>query len=441
MASPQGKRDSAFYVLSGGLIIFACLDALAFSYAAKSVPSLFLSLFANVLGVPVYFFCYWFFEKRHSPGQDPAGGTYTPQEAVVNNQSSVNNSALMTDSLDKVLLSEEGFTNSIDAQHHQNRSTSDDGSRCGGSICCLPHALRDNFAVLVFFGLLSALSNAMVIIGASHTAGGMQALLYQLVIPFNLVLSATILKYRASWFEYAGAFVVLCGIVVVYLPQILPGKNAEPIDGTTVLFNLIYAAGIVPSSLSSILTERAIKTWDGVTVLGFVAWLQLVSLPLTLVTIPLYTLSLLGDYRVAWSEIGGSYRDGWRCLAYGGDDVEVELACKWGLLSSVLAVCSNAGISVVALHMIQRYSASSMVLVAALSLPVTEMVFNIPGLADEPNWTWELFVGLALIVGGNTIYRRSKGARKGHRQPANDVDDSGQAKAHNQGQISEGEDF
>ena len=76
-----------------------------------------------------------------------------------------------------------------------------------------------------------------------------------------------------------------------------------------------------------------------------------------------------------------------------------------GLPSAVLAVCSNAGITVMSLYMIKRYSASSMVLVAALSLPITEMIFNIPGLADEPNWTWELFLGLFLIVGGNAIYR------------------------------------
>ena len=94
--------------------------------------------------------------------------------------------------------------------------------------------------------------------------------------------------------------------------------------------------------------------------------------------------------------------------------MEVEYSCKWGLPSSCLAVCSNAGISVVALFLIQRYSASSMVIVAALSLPVTELVFNIPGLSDKPNWTWELFVGLALIVGGNAIHRSSRHSRAHH---------------------------
>jgi hypothetical protein len=104
-------------------------------------------------------------------------------------------------------------------------------------------------------------------------------------------------------------------------------------------------------------------------------------------------------------------KKGFRCVFGGADHVEVEFSCKWGLPSSCLAVCSNAGISVVALFIIQRYSASSMVIVAALSLPVTELVFNIPGLSEKPNWTWELFVGLALIVGGNAIHRSSRQSR------------------------------
>ena len=66
-STPPAERDMLFYISSGALIGFACLDAVAFNFAAKSVPSLFLSVLASVLGVPVYVFCYWCFEVRHDP--------------------------------------------------------------------------------------------------------------------------------------------------------------------------------------------------------------------------------------------------------------------------------------------------------------------------------------------------------------------------------------
>ena len=341
----SGERDSMFFVLAGSLVAFACLDAVAFSYAAKSVPSMFLSLFLTVLGVPVFFFCYWFFEVRHN---DPScrGGRQDSNNSrrLLSAAKSRMAGEEESNQLGQALLFDSGSDCSVDHHQDQHSSNSNSSSRgdggggaAGSELCSTicsalapPEALRRNFVPLVVFGLLSTVSSAMVIIGGSRTAGGMQALLYQLIIPFNVLLSAVILKHRASASEYGGAAVVLCGIIVVYLPQILPGKNAQPVDSSTLLFNMIYAAGIVPSSLTSILSERALKTWEGVTVLGFAAWLQLVSLPMTLLTVPLYTLPFLGDNRVPWAEIGDSYDDGFRCLVHGGDDVQVVEPCKWG---------------------------------------------------------------------------------------------------------------
>ena len=355
-SSPPAERDTLFYILSGALICFACLDAVAFNFAAKSVPSLFLSLLASVLGVPVYIFCYWCCEVRHDPssmwalwprkssGGDRSSGRGTT-EAFESDAAKVALFARRpsaTGSLGESLLFEEGAdisTEPFQPQAHdlgssnqtfasirssnQTKSRGSSGGSGNGDVglcnklrgvlaaLAPPPALvrGNNFTLLVMFALLSTLSSAMAIIGASHTAGGMQALLYQLIIPFNVILSGLILKHRAHPLEYVGAFVVVGGIIVVYLPQVLPGSNATPITGTTVLFNVIYAAGIVPSSLNSILSERALKTWEGVTILGFSAWLQVVSLPLTLLTVPLYTLPVLGEYAIGWDELGDAYGD------------------------------------------------------------------------------------------------------------------------------------
>ena len=399
MADRDETFDIALFTLTAGLIFFCVLDAIAFSYAAQSVPSLFLNLFATTLGVPVYFFCYWFFEVRHDQASFWACsfGRNSLDKGVAKT------STISSMSLEEGLLHDE---NSLGNEAAQKKVA-----------CGPPRAIARNCGAVVFLAALSTLSSAMLIVGASHTAPGLQALLYQLSIPMNVGASAFILGYRASLVEYVGAVVVFGGIVVVYLPQLLPkdGGDANP---RYPLFNIIYALAIVPSSVSSVLSERALKTWDGVSVLGFSAILQLVSLPLTLLTVPLYTLPILGDYAVPFHDIGDSYAEGARCVFEGGDRVSVELACKWGLPASLLAVCSNAGISVIALYIVRRYSASSLVVVAALSLPITELVFNIPGLAPSPNWSWELFVGLTLIACGNVIYKRGKRPRQMLHAPA-----------------------
>lgn len=96
-----------------------------------------------------------------------------------------------------------------------------------------------------------------MIIGGSHTAGALQTLLYQLIIPFNIANSFFLLpksEFSLSCSSLLGALLVLCGVFVIFIPQLR--DSGEEFENNELLFNLIYAISMLPASLTSVLSEK-----------------------------------------------------------------------------------------------------------------------------------------------------------------------------------------
>ena len=262
---------------------------------------------------------------------------------------------------------------------------------------------RHRFIVMLAF--LSFVNNALLITGGSRTAGAVQSLLFQLTIPFVMILSKLLLGTREPWRKVLGGAVVVGGVVVVLSPQFSGSATAKADGGTGISNNELganaqYALGVLLGACSSVLSTRPLKTWR-LPIWTLALLTQLYQLPLALVATPfVYALPGLGHARVPLHEAGAVYRAGLRCVAGLGQ------GCRGAGLCTLGAVATSTGTAVFAYALIREYSATTVAVVSALSLPATALVFTLPQLGGGTNKPdWQLFVGIALVLAGNVLYK------------------------------------
>ena len=120
-------------------------------------------------------------------------------------------------------------------------------------------------AAIFFLALLSSCSGVLLIMGGRHTAGALHSLLYQLLIPFNLIFSVVLLKRLPRRAELGGAAVVIAGVLIVLTPSLLSGHGYQDNELSA---NFLYALGVLPVSLYAVLCEWALKAWRCAHVFG-----------------------------------------------------------------------------------------------------------------------------------------------------------------------------
>lgn len=69
-------------------------------------------------------------------------------------------------------------------------------------------------ATIFLLALLSAGSGVLLVQGGRHTAAALHSLLYQLLIPFNLLFTAALLRRLPARVEFCGALTVCAGVVL-----------------------------------------------------------------------------------------------------------------------------------------------------------------------------------------------------------------------------------
>ena len=349
--------DAGFAVVASLLLSSIVANQVCFYETSRWLPSMFLSIASNVLVAGVLGVFYW--------------------------RSSIGAHSSFASKLKLPLVSDD----EVDEQPTSRR-------------------LHLRIAGLSFLGVLNA---GAMIIAAKGTEGALQSMLYQLTIPLNMLFSILLLRTAYRYLQYAGALLVLGGIIVVLAPQFFGTSSEAKNDASMVL---LYAASIIPTSLASVLAESALRknnaSWGGITLWKLSFYTQLYQIPMTALTLPLYSISALGKDRVPMDEIGDVLRKGARCLF-----ALSTSSCTWKVpVTTFFLIASNVAMTVLAMMMYKKHSAAAVAIVSALSLPATTMVFNAKAFGDtpdwKPDWSWTLFLGLVLVLAGNLLFKLNK---------------------------------
>ena len=200
---------------------------------------------------------------------------------------------------------------------------------------------------------------------------------------------------------------VVGGVVLVLSPKFSgtdDGNAAGTKNSNSLGANAQYLLGVLLGAVSSVLSTMPLKTWtpatDRLDIWTFAVLTTAYQLPLTIISTPfVYTLPGLGRSRVPLDRAGAVYRDGLRCIAGTGK------GCQYAWLYTLGTVATSTGMTVFSYTLIREYSATMVAVVSAVSLPATVLVFNLPCFTNEPNWHWSLFVGTALVLAGNALYK------------------------------------
>lgn len=280
------------------------------------------------------------------------------------------------------------------------------------------------FAVM---GMFDGLAGVFMILGGSHTSGTMQVLLSQGVIPCTVIFSIILLSKKFHLLQYAGAALIFFGIILAKLKS-----SGDALTGDVPLFNLFFFMAGVPTALSSCFKEVAFRGFEGdldVNVLQF--WVAVFQTFVTLMTMPIYTLSILGAQQVPLREMSSQMLIGARCLFLRENSVVSDCGtggqracdtCEDAMVPVLIYFCFNIAFNIFTMLVIKHGSATLSFLVSTLRMPLAAIAFSSRVLMgkDAVQPTRSDLISLIVIIAGLSTYR--KGGQTMKRQLEQEID-------------------
>lgn len=266
-----------------------------------------------------------------------------------------------------------------------------------------------------------------MILGGSHTSGTMQVLLSQGVIPCTLIFSIILLSKKFHLLQYAGAALIFFGIILAKLKS----SGGDAPAGDMPLFNLFFFMACVPTALSSCFKEVAFRGFEGdldVNVLQF--WVAVFQTIVTLMTMPIYTLSILGAQQVPLKEMSSQMLIGARCLFLRENFVVSDCGtgqracdtCEDAWVPVFIYFFFNINFNIFTMLVIKHGSATLSFLVSTMRMPLASIAFSSRALMgkDAVQPTRSDLISLIVIIAGLSTYR--KGGQTLKRQLEQEID-------------------
>eukprot|EP00741_Cyanophora_paradoxa_P010705 tig00020538_g10347.t1 len=250
-------------------------------------------------------------------------------------------------------------------------------------------------------GLFDALSSFLGVIGGVYTAGQLQTLLDQGVIPWTMIASLVFLSARYNRLQFMGAFLICCGVGLATVPAFKGGHLGA---NNRVSSIIVYATSSVPNALSNVYKEFAFKD-QNMDIYYLTFWVSTWQFFLGFLFAPLQSSPyLMGQDAMPMSEIATNLQEGFLCFlgqaSHQGDD------CS-GRASIVLAfLVVNFAYNALLLVVTKYGSAVLLVMTGALVIPVTNVVFTVKAVmgADAESFSeWDL-AGLNVVLVGFVVY-------------------------------------
>ena len=284
---------------------------------------------------------------------------------------------------------------------------------------------------IVIMAMLDSVSSVCSTIGGANTAGAVQNLINQTLIPMTLVMSAGCLGSTYSPRQICGAAIILAG--ACWAVSSAGGKGDA---STTWAGALVFTVGILPSAYSNVYKEgvfnlsvraRAADVFYLTTVIsGLQVFLGFLMVPL--LPLPAFGGTPLGDVLpqlgrgfACFAPTGVWARDSSpiREALFGDDDKYDAYAdrlfaprppshdlCDEGFVAMMAYVLVNFGYNILQLLICQHSSAATLVMATALALPATSLMFSSKRLVgrDAMPYGRSDLVGLLVVVVGFVVY-------------------------------------
>jgi hypothetical protein len=261
------------------------------------------------------------------------------------------------------------------------------------------HFPKRHFLVM---GVLDSLGTFFTCLGAPYTPGSVTPLLNQLLIPFTMSVSRTLLGVRYRWRETSGAVLIVIGACLSVVPSIVTAQSSE-VRWYAVVF---YALSNCPMAMSacykeSKFEERQLDVWY------LTQWVSIFQFLVSFTYMPLQMLPGFGSADgMPAAEIPKAFADGFWCY--------MELIPECADVSAFLLLTGYCGVNVcfntLGLYLTKHGSAVLQALSYSMLLPFTTGIFFTPLLGSfrEPLTSTSAFtvVGLLAALTGFGIYQR-----------------------------------
>mmetsp|Transcript_28229 Transcript_28229/g.35444 ORF Transcript_28229/g.35444 Transcript_28229/m.35444 type:complete len:604 (+) Transcript_28229:130-1941(+) len=254
-------------------------------------------------------------------------------------------------------------------------------------------------------GLFDGLSSTAQTFAVNYiTNASMIILIQQSAIPISMVISAIFLHARYTKYQYWGATVVMCGIVVCVLPNLAGGSSG---GSSEALWMGVLVLSCIPMCFSSVYKEKALGEvdMDVVYLNGWVAWYQFI------VTL---CLAVPSAYAMGYSlqDIPQNIMDGFSCYlgTQPADRIAEEAmvgyySCSESMILVNLYIFFNVGYNILLILILKYGSANILWLASTVMVPFGNIVFSFKFVPGHQPLTSSNFWSLGLIMGGLVLYR------------------------------------
>lgn len=273
---------------------------------------------------------------------------------------------------------------------------------------------QKNWAIM---GGLDGISGVMSTFAITNLPGSFVILLQQSAIPVSMVLSYFLLKTRYKVYQYAGAIVVIGGILVVLGPSFAPqnhavsptgnfsgngtappAESAAPAYSNIPVWALVMMLSCIPMTLSSVYKERVLGEMecDVVYLNGWIGvWQLLLTLPMAVPAAPTCGITI--------SEIPSNFFDGMKC--YAGENSQPSDDCHMSVLLVNVYLMFNIGYNILIIMILKHGSANTLWLALTVMVPLGNIAFTLPFVPGNRPLEVTDIIGLVVIMVGLCSYR------------------------------------
>eukprot|EP01042_Synura_sphagnicola_P002702 gene2702-3280_t len=240
-------------------------------------------------------------------------------------------------------------------------------------------------------------------------------LVQQSAIPISMVVSSYFLRARYTTAQYAGAAVVLCGIIVVLVPNFYSSHpkpvpvQVSPTDAThsvsEIFWIIVLISSCIPMCMSSVYKEKALGEID-IDVVFLNGWVAVFQ---SIIAVPLCFPSA-SIINLPYDQILPNMYGGMLCWAgintiHEATDIYKVDNCAYGPYFVSGFLFFNVVYNLLIIIVLKYGSANILWMASTVIVPLSNVAFSLdfmPG--HRPLRTWDL-IGLGVIMSGLVLYR------------------------------------
>ena len=247
------------------------------------------------------------------------------------------------------------------------------------------------WAIMGFLDSTAGILQAIAIDKISN--GSLVVLLLQFAIPSSMIITRIFLKTKYTIPQYVGATIVTVGILIVLIPTLTGGGGSVSIG-----WSLMLMGSCIPMCLSSVYKEKALGDVE----LDPIWFNLMVAVYQFIFSFPLLPPSAV-SVELPMNQIFSNLWDGMKC--YVGINTLSSDSCGSAPAFVNLYILANVAYNILIILILKYGSSNILWLSMTATVPISDLVFAIPGIPQYQAVTWSIGAGLPIIMSGLIIYR------------------------------------